>query len=821
MSRDPVPLAADPSPLAAGPSPLPAEALYRACDPDALPFQTTADLEPPESVVGQPRASRAVGFGIGISGDGYNLFALGPDETDKQALVEHFIRERAEAREPPWDLCYVNNFEDTNRPRALRLPPGMGRRLAGDMDRFLDELRAALRTSFESEEYQSRRQAIQEEVGEEHEEAFERLREKARERGLALLRTPAGFVFAPLKDGQVVAPEEFESLGEERQKEVRQQIEELQGELQKILRGVPSRQREMREKVRELNQDVARLAVRDLLDELRSAYRDQAEVLEHLRALEEDVVENVRTLVEEEGQERPRMPSDAGPPELRRYRVNVVVDHAESEHAPVVYEEHPTYQNLIGRIEYLPVMGALLTDFNLIRPGALHRANGGYLLLDVRRVLMQPFAWDGLKRALQTGQLRIESPREAMGLVSTVSLDPEPVSLDLKVVLLGDRLLYYLLSEADPDFPDLFKVAADFADEMDRTSEAEGTYARLVAGLAREVGLRPLDRSAVARVIERSARWAGDAEKLSAHTRTVRDLLREADHWAGEEGAEVVSASHVQRAIDEWVYRSDRARERIQESILRDTVYIDTEGGRVGQVNGLSVLQLGGFAFGKPSRITARVRMGTGEVVNIEREVELSGPIHSKGVLILAGFLGGRYAGDHPLSLSASLVFEQSYGGVEGDSASSAELYALVSALAEVPLRQSVAVTGSVNQHGDVQPIGGVNEKIEGFFDICRARGLTGRQGVLIPAANVKHLMLREDVREAVAEGRFHVWAVETVDQGIEVLTGLPVGDRDPETGRFPPDTVNGRVERRLDELAEQRRAFLADDRLEGRGGTE
>ncbi len=820
MSRDPVPLAADASPLE-GPPPLSAESLYRSCDPDALPFETTADLEPPEGMVGQPRASRAVGFGIDIPGDGYNLFALGPEETDKQALVEHFLRARAGEREPPSDLCYVNNFEDANRPCALRLPPGVGRRLAGDVDRVLDELRAALRTSFESEEYQARRQAIQEEVGEEHEEAFERLREKARERDLALLRTPAGFVFAPIKDGQVVAPEEFESLGEKRQKEVRRHIEELQGELQKILRGVPSRQREVREKVRELNQDVARLAVRDLLQELRDAYRDHPEVVDHLRAVEKDVVDNVRSLVEGDGQQRPKMAAEGGAPELRKYRVNVLVDHAESEHAPVIYEDHPTYQNLIGRIEYLPVMGALLTDFNLIRPGALHRANGGYLLLDARRVLMQPFAWDGLKRALQTGQLRIESPREAMGLVSTVSLDPEPVSLDLKVVLLGDRLLYYLLSEADPDFPDLFKVAADFADEMDRTNDAERTYARLVAGLARQAGLRPFDRSAVARVIERSARWAGDAEKLSAHTRTVRDLLREADHWAGEEGAELVSAPHVQRAIDEWIYRSDRARERIQESILRDTVYIDTDGSRVGQVNGLSVLQLGGFAFGKPSRITARVRLGTGEVVNIEREVELSGPIHSKGVLILTGFLGGRYAEGHPLSFSASLVFEQSYSGVEGDSASSAELYALLSALAEVPLRQSVAVTGSVNQHGDVQPIGGVNEKIEGFFDICRGRGLTGREGVLIPAANVKHLMLREDVRQAVTDGRFHVWAVETVDQGLEVLTGLPVGDRDPETGRFPPDSVNGRVERRLDELAERRRAFLAAGRLEARGEVE
>lgn len=794
--------------------PLPPDRLYRECDPALLEFTTTEKLEEPEGIVGQPRASRAVLFGMGIRQDGFNLFALGSEEANKQALIRHFLQERASREPPPGDLCYVNDFKESHRARALRLPPGVGRGLSEDVDRFLEELQATLRAAFESEEYQGRRQAVQEEAGEEQEQAFEHLRERARERDLALLRTPAGFVFAPVRDGEVVPPEEFEKLGEEERSAVKEKIEELQEELQRILRGVPRQQREIRERVRKLNREMARLIIQELLESLRERYGEHPEVVAHLDAVEKDVVENVRSIVTGDDGSSTRGPSPdgasppGGPPQIRRYRVNVLVDHRDAEHAPVVYEDHPTYQNLVGRIEYLPVMGTLLTDFNLIRPGALHRAHGGYLILDARRVLTQPFAWDGLKRVLQTGTIRIESPREALGLMSTISLDPEPMPLDVKVVLLGERLLYYLLCQQDPDFPELFKVAADFADEMDRTPEAEATYARLIAGLARQDDLRPFDREAVARVIERAARLAGDAEKLSVHTRSVQDLLREANHWAEEEGAEVVGRSHVQRAIDEWIYRSDRIRERTQEAILRDTIYIDTDGRRTGQVNGLSVLQLGSFAFGRPNRITARVRLGTGEVVNIEREVELSGPIHSKGVLILAGFLGGRYAGGIPLSLSASLVFEQSYSGVEGDSASSAELYALLSAIADVPLRQSVAITGSVNQHGQIQPIGGVNEKVEGFFDVCRARGLTGDQGVLIPRSNVKHLMLRDDVREACAEGRFHIWAVETVDQGMELLADLPMGQRDPETGDYPEGTLNSRIARRLAELSAKRKEF-------------
>jgi lon-related putative ATP-dependent protease len=802
--------------------PLAPDALWRNCDPEQFEFETTADLEVVHEVVGQERATDAVRFGIGIRKPGFHIYALGPEETDKERVIRKFLEERAAGEPVPPDICYVNNFDESHRPMALLMPPGKGSGLAEDMNRVLEELRAALEAAFESEEYQTRRRAIEEEAGEEQEEALSELSDRAKEEGIALMRTPVGFAFAPVRDGEVLTPEDLGKLPNEEAESIKARIGELETELQQVLRKMPRRQRELRDQVRELNREVAEYALRDLLDELRTKYGEFPEVLQHLDHVQAHMVENVRQFI--------ARPDQQVPPEMaaimegvgetrpfRRYQVNLLVDHSESETAPVVYEENPTYQNLIGRVEYQALLGALSTDFTMMKAGALHRANGGYLLLDVRRVLLQPFAWEGLKRVLSSGELKLESPRDVLGLVSTVSLEPEPVPLNVKVVLLGDRTLYYLMSALEPDFPQLFKVAADFADDVDRTPEGEQLYARLIATLAGRDELRPFDRGAVSRVIERSARWAGDAEKLSVQTRDVLDLLREADYWAGEGGAETVSAAHVQEAIDQWVHRSDRIRERMQEQILRETIYIDTEGEAVGQVNGLSVLTVGGFSFGGPTRITAQVQLGSGKVLNIEREVDLSGPIHSKGVLILAGFLGGRYAQESPLSLSASLVFEQSYSGVEGDSASSTELYALLSAIGEVPLAQGIAVTGSVNQHGEVQPIGGVNEKIEGFFDICLGRGLAGDQGVLIPASNVKHLMLASRVREAVRDGQFHIWPVRTIDEGMEILTGRPMGEPD-ESGEYPECSVNRAVVDRLAELARLRKEF---GRSAGDGGAE
>jgi len=678
------------------------------------------------------------------------------------------------------------------------------------MERLVADVRTGLSSAFESEEYTTRRRALEEEFEQREQQSLEELQERARERGVALLRTPAGLGFAPLKDDEVLPPEEFQKLPEEERTRLQGEIDALQEELRKIALQAPRWKREFGTRLRELNDEVTGLVVDDVLDDLLAKYEGLPDVVAYLDAVRGSVAEHLTDFLEsaeEKPEEGPaaRLPiPDAlkKAPGLRRYQVNVLVDSGAAGGAPVVYESNPSYLNLVGRVEQMSMMGALLTDFTLIKPGVLHRANGGYLILDAAKVLTNPYAWEGLKRALQFRQIRIESPVEMLSLTSTVSLEPEPVPLDLKIVLMGDRQLYYLLSENDPEFDEYFKVAADFDDEFVRDEETTRKFARLIAGTARRADLLPFERPAVCRVIEHASRLVEDAERVTARMRTVVDLLQEADHRARRASAELVAAEHVQQAIDAQIYRSDRLRALMLDQTLRETVLIDTAGAKVGQVNGLSVLSLGTFSFGRSTRITATVHIGKDEVVDIEREAELSGPLHSKGVLILSGFLRSRYAQEHPLSLGASLVFEQSYGEVDGDSASSAELYALLSAVARVPLAQSFAVTGSVNQAGEVQAIGGVNEKVEGFFDLCAARGLTGGQGVLIPRANVKHLMLRHDVVEAVAAGTFAVYPVATVDEGIELLTGLPAGEPDAE-GLYPEGTVNRLVADRLAEMAE------------------
>ena len=791
--------------------PLSARKLCQECKPSQFKFKTTDDLGDLTDVIGQDRAVEAIQFGIGIQREGYNLFALGPSGTGKRTTIGQFLDLKSAAEPTPPDWIYVNDFEKPHKPRAIKLPSGLGVVLRDDMEELVEELRTAIPAAFESEDYRTRKQEVEEEFKERQDQAFAEVQKKAQERNVSLIRTPVGLAFAPMQDGEVVSPEEFQKLPEKERKQVEGEIGGLQEQLQEVIYQVRQWEREAREKMKDLDREVAMFAVGHFIDSLRQKYASLQEIVDYLNAVQEDVIENVDEFRKTEEAPQimgiPLPPSLTGAPLFRRYQVNVIIDHSKSEGAPVIFEEHPTFNNLIGRVEHIAQMGALVTDFNLIKPGALHRANGGYLIVDARELLLQPYAWDGLKRVLRSRELRIESLGQALSLVSTVSLEPEPIPLDVKVILIGERLLYYLLYQYDPDFGELFKVEVDFNEEMERSPEANQLYARLIATLARRNDLRPFDRGAVAQIITRGARMAGDAEKVSVHLLSVSDLLREADYWAGEVGHKVVRASDVKRAIKAQIYRSDRVRERVQEEIQRGTILIDTQGERVGQVNGLAVLMLGNFAFGQPSRITARVSMGSGKVVDIEREVELGGPIHSKGVLILSSFLSSRYAPKHPLSLSASLVFEQSYGGVEGDSASMAELCALLSALAEVPIKQSLAITGSVNQHGQAQPIGGVNEKIEGFFDVCNARGLTGEQGVIIPTSNVQHLMLRPDVVEAVKVGQFQIYAIETVDQAIELLTGVPAGRRS-RTGDFTEGSVNQRAEARLIDLAETQRDF-------------
>ena len=790
--------------------PLPISQLCWRCAPDEFAFETTDELEDLGEVIGQKRAAQAIDFALGMAQPGYNLYALGPEGIGKHTLVRRSLEAAAVQAPVPADLCYVSNFQDPRKPRALSLPAGRGAAFRDDMTRFVDDVKDALRSAFESDEYRTRQQVIEEEFRERRENSIAEIEAEAAERGIALLRTPIGFAFGPLRDGKVVSPEVFQSFPEEEQRQVQTTIEELQDKLKNALQQAPIWMKQARDKIRQLNDETAAFAVDHLIETLRGSYADLSEILGFLDDVRREVIGNVEAFIQTP--EKPIAGAGAaefedGPPLFRRYRVNLLVDHGDAEHGPVVYEDDPSYDRLLGRIEHRAEMGTLLTDLHMIRPGALHRANGGYLILDARKLLTRPFAWEALKRALLAGEVRIEPMAQALGLLSTVTLEPEPMALEVKVALIGERLIYYLLSQLDPEFARLFKVAADFDEQTERNHNHGQLYARLVATLVRKEGLKPLDRGGVARVLEFAARHAGDAEKPTTEIESLLEVLREADHWAGRNGSARVGAVEVQQAVDARTGRLDRVRERIQEEMRRGTIVIDTDGTVAGQVNGLSVLQLGGFAFGRPSRITARVRLGKGEVVDIEREVALGGPLHSKGVLILSGYLSAHYASERPLSLSASLVFEQSYGGVEGDSASSAELYALLSAIADVPVKQSFAVTGSVNQRGQVQAIGGVNEKIEGFFDLCDARGLTGGQGVLIPAANVKHLMLHRRVLEAVEAGNFRIYPLETIDQGIEILTGMAAGRRD-GAGRFPEDSFNHLVEARLVELAEKRRAF-------------
>ena len=791
--------------------PLEPEQLRARCDPRELDFDSTDELDDLGEIIGQQRALSALRFGTQMPNSGYNLYVLGPPGAGKHTTVARFLDQRAASGPLPGDWMYVNNFAEHGKPRAMCLPAGRGAVLRSDMEHLVEELRSAIPAAFESEDYKARIKQIDEEFQAHQEAAFRELSEQAQRQRVKVFKTPGGFTFAPLKDDEVIDASAFQKLPPDQQKRIDAVLEELQARLRDILQNrIPQWHKERRARIRQINGEVTLYAVRHLIDSLRADYRELAEVLRYLDEVQADVVANAgEFLGKTNAPAQAMLGMDAATSALRRYQVNLLVDHGGSAGAPVRYEDNPSYAALVGRIEHIAQLGALITDFTQIRPGALHAANGGYLILDARKVLSQPYAWEGLKRALYGREIRIESLGQVLSLVSTASLEPQPIPLDIKVVLLGDRLLYYLLCEFDPDFSELFKVAADFEDSVERSADNERLYAQLIATLVRRNALRPFHRDAVASVIEQSMRLVGDREKLSTHMRSLADLLSEASFWAGEADHEVVRGEDVQRAIDYQIERIDRVRDRMHEAILRGTVMIDTEGATVGQVNGLSVIQLGDAEFGIPSRITATTRLGEGELVDIEREVDLAGPIHSKGVFILSSYLGARYARDFPLSLSASLTFEQTYGQVEGDSASLAELCALLSSLAGTPVRQSLAVTGSVNQHGEVQAIGGVNEKIEGFFNVCRERGLNGAHGVLIPTANLKHLMLRRELVEAVRQQRFTIYAVRHADQAISLLTGVSAGEAD-ELGVFGERTLNGRVQGRLQQLAALRVQYAA-----------
>ena len=784
--------------------------LYHACDPALLDFASTADLPETSDCFGQTRAEEALRLAVDIDRPGYNVFVMGEPGSGRHFTIRRLLEEKVSGGAVPGDWCYVNNFEDLQKPCALQLPAGRGAQFKRDMGHFVVELSTTISGVFESDEYRGQVEAIQDALKKREEAALRELGDESSQHGVALIRTPHGFVFAPVKGEEAMNPEEFGRLPEEHQKRITAAIEVLGEKLAKLLRQFPRWRRETQAKIRQASRDTMSLAVGHMIEELKGRYADLPEVLAFLEAVEQDVIETGEELRESEKSEGDTTTvTMTGSIALSRYQVNLLVNNDSTAAPPIVFEDNPNFQNLVGRVDQVAHMGTLLTNFTMIRSGALHRANGGYLMLDAIKLLSQPYAYEGLKRVLKSGQIRVESLGQMIGLTGTLSMEPEPIPVDLKVVLFGERLLYYLLRQYDPEFEDLFKVAADFEDDFPRDADNTRLYSALIGRLARSSGLRPFSRDAVGRLIEQAARIAGDSERLTARTRRVADLMREADHFAPKD-ASTVERQDVERALQAQVRRADRLRHQLQREVLRDTLLIASDGSHVGQINGLAVIDLGDFRFAHPVRITATARLGEGDVIDIERETELGGALHSKGVMILSAFLGARYSRSMPLSLSASLVFEQSYGPVEGDSASLAETCALLSALAAVPIKQSLAVTGSINQYGRVQAIGGVNEKIEGFFDLCAARGLNGEHGVLIPDSNVKHLMLREDVVQACADGRFRVHAVSTVDEAIALLSGMPAGEPN-ESGLVPEGTINYLVAAQLAEMSLARQSYAGN----------
>jgi len=776
------------------------------CDLQAEGFETSADFPPEARRLGQQRAIDAIRFGLQIRDDGHNVFVLGPTGSNRHRLAEELAKECASSESPPGDWCYVNNFADPERPHNLHFPPGRGKDFRNDMLDLVEDLRAAIPAAFESDEYRAQMKAVEDELQKEVEARWKSFENHAKSENITILQTPTGYVLAPVSHGKVIDEKAFSKRPAAERKAAQEAIDHLGEELQSHIEQIPELQKQHRERVRALNREVTEHAVGVSLAELMEKYRTLPAVVTYLGKVRNHIIENADDFQSPESSPLPFLRYDASK-SFSQYEVNLLVSNDEGTAAPVIFEPNPHYTNIIGKIEHRAEMGALFTDFRMIRPGALLAANGGYLIIDIHRILSRPFIWEALKQSLFAKQVRIESPGESYGFVSTATLQPDPIPLDIKVILIGERWLYHLLAIYDSEFNDLFKVAADLDDDLKRTEDNVEAYASLIAARIREKKLLPFGLEAMQRVMEQRARRANDSERLSMHMGSLEDLLTQSDFWAQQRDAKAVNASDVIKALDEMARRLGRMRSRIVDAIQRDTLLIDTEGTCVGQVNGLSVVDLGEYRFGHPVRITATTRIGSGRVVDIEREVELGGPIHSKGVMILAATVSSRYARDVPLSLHANIVFEQSYGGVEGDSASVAELCALLSSLADVPIHQNIAVTGSTDQLGRIQVIGGVNEKIEGFFDVCKERGLDGTHGVIIPRDNVKHLMLREDVVEAVEQGQFNVFAVASVDEALSLLTGVEAGQRD-DKGQFPADSVNVRVEQQLIRYAGLRKTF-------------
>lgn len=781
------------------------EQLKRHFDHNVLEFETTADIQPLEGIIGQERAIRAMDFGLKVERQGYNIYVAGLTGTGRNSYARSIVGRLAKDKPIPRDWCYVYNFDDPYQPLALSMPAGIGVQLKEDMNRLIEHLKKEIPKAFSGDDYNRSKTKIIQDFQEKTSRLTEELNMTAKEYGFEFKKSANGLISVPLVDGRPISEEEYGRLDRSALKEIEARNDRLQLRAMEIFNRIKELEREAQDTIRKLDEEIALHSVSYGINDMKTRYRecDCPEILEFLDNVQKDIVENVDDFKgREEGKESalPWLAKGQKTDSAFKYKINLLVDSSKQEHAPVVIETYPTYYNLVGKVEYENQLGVLTTNFTKIKPGALHRANGGYLIIQARDVLSNPYSWEALKRALKTGEIAIENIAEQTGVVATSSLRPKPIPLEVKIIIIGGQDIYSLLYNLDEDFKKLFKVRADFDTEMDKDTGHVKKIAAFISKHCKEQNLRHFNRSAVARVVEYSSRLADHQNKLSTRFNELVEIIYEADTWAGIEDASLVTADHVTRAIQEKIYRSDKYEKKIQEYIREGTILIDTDGAVVGQVNGLAVLDTGEYSFGRPSRITAVAYAGKKGVINVEREVKMSGSIHDKGVLILGGYLGDRFARKGPLSVSASIAFEQSYSGVDGDSASSTELYAILSCLAEVPIKQNIAVTGSVNQRGEVQPIGGVNQKIEGFFRVCREKGLTGDQGVMIPHQNVKNLMLDDEVIQAVAEGKFHIYPVKTIEEGIEILTGMSAGTMG-EDGSYPEGTLYHRVEQKLDEF--------------------
>ncbi|MEW5950038.1 MAG: ATP-binding protein [Thermodesulfobacteriota bacterium] len=793
-----------------------AEKLRWVCPPEIFKFECTTDIEPLREFIGQKRALNAIDFGLAIQRPGYNLFLTGLTGTGKAATIkaclEKFIAER-EARGikyQPHDWCYAYNFPDPDRPRILKLPSGQGKSLSNGMEVLLKTLKEEIPKAFSSEEYAKRKQDIMEEHQKRYQEAINNLELEARRKDLMVEISSMGAAVVPLVEGKPMSREEFLALKDEKREPIEAKRREIMRKVDETYAYLRELEKEVGEKMKDVDSKAGEFAISRPFGDMSVAYHEYPEVIDFLKETKEYTLTKLDLFTQP-----PMPPQAAGPFPVSQgdpfiaYKVNVFVDNSSVSGPPIIIEANPNWFNMFGKVERRALMGTYVSDHTMIKPGAVQLANGGYLILSIREVLLNPGVWEGLKRVIRTKEVRVEDPWEQYSFFTPQGMRPQPMPVDVKIVVMGDDSLYQLLSLHDEDFWEMFKVKADFDHQIRRTDENIQPYACFIRTCCDDEKLLPFDRTGVAKVMEYAARAAGDQKKLTTRFGQLKDLLIESDYWARHAQGQVITGEHVEKAVREKICRLDLVAERIRELIAEGTIMVDVDGAIVGQVNGLSVHDLGIFSFGRPSRITAKTFLGRQGVINIERESQLSGRIHDKGVLILSGYLGWKYAQDKPLSLAASLCFEQSYSGVEGDSASSTELYAILSSLAGLPIRQGMAVTGSVNQKGEIQPIGGVNQKIEGFFDVCRVKGLAGDQGVMIPHQNVRNLMLREDVLKVIEEGQFHIYAVRTIDEGIEILTGVPAGERQPD-GAYPDGTVNYLVDKRLRELAAGLKEFYA-----------